>query len=126
TSSNEFQKAQHISDVMSFYRAMGLEPDGDRPDSMSIEMEFMHYLLYKRLNAKKTLSAGEAGEKESICLDMEKKFFADHLYPAARKLAEGISASSSNGFYLGISRGVIEFIEEEKKFMIDEQLYEKE
>lgn len=108
---NEFQRVQYLSDIMGFYKAFGVEPDKDRPDSLNIEFEFMHYLVFKRLCALKNNSEDNA----FVCLDAQKKFFNEHLYPAAKKIGEAIISKSKNKFYVEIANIMLEFLESEKK-----------
>lgn len=109
---NEFQRARYLSDIMGFYKAFGVEPDKDRPDSLNIELEFMQYLVFKRLQALKNNSE----ENAFVCLDAQKKFFNEHLYPAAKKIAEAIISKSKNSFYVEISNIMLKFLESERKF----------
>lgn len=109
---NEFQRVNLLADISGFYRAFGLEPDRDRPDLLASELEFMYYLILKRLHA---FENGER-EKALICLDAQKKFFTEHLCPAATKIAEAIISQGQNNFYIGIADELLEFLESEKRF----------
>lgn len=109
---NEFQRAQYLSDIMGFYNAFGLEPDRDRPDSLHAELEFMHYLIFKQHHALEKNDAGNA----LICLDAQKKFFNEHLYPAAKKIAEAIISKGKNNFYVQTGNEMLWFLESEEKF----------
>ena len=111
---NEFQRANDLSDIMGFYRAFGVEPDKDRPDSLSSELEFMHYLIFKMLHALKAVEVRVSQEKASICLDAQKKFFAIHLYPAARRITEEIISKWNSSFYAEVSQEMQKFLDEEK------------
>ena len=126
---NEFQRQNQLSDIMGFYKAFGVEPDKDRPDSLSGELEFMHYLIFKRLKALSSKGVGVAHpvkasskpnvaeDKASICLDAQKKFFAGHLYPAAKKIAEKIISITKNSFYIETAKELNDFMESEKKIL---------
>jgi TorA maturation chaperone TorD len=114
---NEFQKSSYLADIMGFYRAFGVEPDKDRPDSLSCELEFMHYLIFKRLHALSSNDAKNGEEKALICLDAEKKFFTHHLYPAALKIARVTISKTKDNFYLKIANEILEFLESEKIFL---------
>lgn len=111
---NEFQKSNYLSDIMGFYQAFGLKPDKDRPDSLSCELEFMHYLIFKKAHAIESEDSTDAEEKASICSDAQSKFFTEHLYPAARKIAETIISKSENNFYTEIAEEMLEFLESER------------
>ena len=115
TALNEFQRVQYLSDIMGFYKAFGLESENDRPDSLNIELEFMHYLIFKRLHAMEKDEA-DSKEKAFICLDAQKKFFNEHLYPAAGKIAKAIISQSNNNFYVQTANDMLEFLESEEKF----------
>ncbi|MGQ9629033.1 MAG: TorD/DmsD family molecular chaperone [bacterium] len=113
---NEFQRSKDLADIMGFYRAFGLEPNGDRPDSLSAELEFMYYLAFKQLRA---LESGEEGarDKALICLDAQRRFFAEHLYPAAKRIGEAIASQTENDFYRDIAERMLEFLESERRFL---------
>lgn len=107
---NEFQRTNYMADIMGFYKAFGVEPDKDRPDSLSGELEFMHYLIFKELRALERKSE----ENAFVCLDAQKKFFAEHLYLPAKKLAEKIISLAENDFYTASSKELLQFLESEK------------
>ncbi len=105
---NEFQRAQALADINGFYKAFGVKPDGDRPDSLSCELEFMHYLIFKQLHAPDKARA-------AVCLDAGGKFFAEHLYPAGKRVAEKIiSQGAQSGFYREAAEELLEFLESER------------
>ncbi len=114
TSKTEFQRANYLSDIMGFYRAFGLETDKDRPDLLSNELEFMYYVIFKRLHLSKSPHIDDSQEKTETCLSAERKFFSEHLYPAAVPIAEAILEQTSNSFYKEMAQGMIEFLEKEK------------
>lgn len=115
---NEFQRAQLLADVMGFYRAFGVEPSSDRPDALACEFEFMHYLVYKRVYALESATLADAAAKAALCFDAQQKFFAEHLYPAAKKVASAISAQSENAFYRQIAAELLEFLEAEARLLV--------
>lgn len=114
---NEVQRAKSLADIMGFYRAFGLEPDTDRPDAVACELEFMQYLILKRFHALESDDSADAKEKAAICFDAEQKFFTEHLYPSAQKIAEAIISRSSSEFYVKISEEMLVFLESEKKIL---------
>ena len=105
---NEFQRSRILSDIAGFYKAFGLETDKDRPDLLVSELEFMHYLLYKQINAPDN-------QKASICQDAQIKFFNEHLYPAAKKFSKKIISLARDDFYLKAGQELLEFLESEKR-----------
>ncbi len=110
---NEFQRANALSDIMGFYTAFGLEPNKERPDSITCEMEFMYGLILKRCRASQ-LSADEQS-KIDVCFDAEKKFFIQHLEPAAVLIAEKIISQTENCFYVNIAKDMLEFLASERE-----------
>jgi TorA maturation chaperone TorD len=112
---NEFQRANLLSDIMGFYTAFGLEPDLERPDSITCEMDFMHYLIFKR----QRLDAGAAGdgseEKVEVCRDAERKFFVEHLEPGATAIAREILANTTHPFYKQAAEGLLDFLSRERE-----------
>jgi TorA maturation chaperone TorD len=112
---NEFQRANLLSDIMGFYTAFGLEPDLERPDSISCEMDFMHYLIFKRERLGRDAGADDAQDKADICRDAEKKFFVEHLEPEGTPIARGILAQTNHPFYKRAAEGVLEFLSCERE-----------
>ena len=110
---HDFQKSQLLSDIMAFYNAFGVRPDKERPDAVSAEFEFMHYLIFKRLyGQEKKLNNCE--DKAAICADAERKFFDTHLYPGVKAVMEKILARKGVGFYADMAREALSFLEAEK------------
>ncbi|KCZ70346.1 nitrate reductase delta subunit [Candidatus Methanoperedens nitroreducens] len=112
---NEFQRVQYLSDIMGFYRAFGLEPDRDRPDSLHIELEFMYYLIFKKLHALNKDNTADSKEKAFICTSAQRKFFTEHLQPAAEKIAGAIISKSKNSFYIQTANEMLEFLGSEEE-----------
>ncbi len=112
---NEFQRANLLSDIMGFYTAFGMEPDKERPDSITCEAEFMYGLILKRARANQLPADNQAKEKIDVCLDAEKKFFIQHLEPAAVLIAEKIISQSENCFYVNIAKDMLEFLVSERE-----------
>ncbi len=87
-----FQKAHALADVAGFYRAFGLElaaDFNDRPDHVSAELEFMHFLCLKEAYA---LVHVHSPERLTMCRQAQGKFLDEHLgrwTPAfSRRLSE--------------------------------------
>lgn len=116
TAKGTFQRAQSLSEVMGFYRAFGLDINQDRPDSLFVELEFMHYLIFKVNYALEHKLKG-AQDKAKLCVRAEGKFFWEHLYPGAVAIAEKILAYSDAYIYRDLITGLLDFLEEEKKLL---------
>ena len=107
---NEFQRVQHLADIMGFYRAFGLEPDKDRADSLACQLEFMHYLIYKAQRAMEF----EDKEKAAICVEAQKKFLAQYLYPGLLKIRGAIMHKNKDSFYAQVAQECLKFIASEQ------------
>lgn len=73
-------RSQQMADIAGFYHAFGLRPDPrepDRPDFLSLELDFVAYLFEKILWTTQE-DGGQAGEHEAVCRDALAKFVADH------------------------------------------------
>jgi len=115
-STNVFQKSKYLADIMGFYKAFGLEPGSDRPDLLSSELEFMHFLIFKKINALKTNGGMDLEEKIFVCEDAQKKFFSEYLLSSVQKISEAVISKSNNDFYKEAAVQLLEFLESEKIF----------
>ena len=114
---HEFQKSNFMADIMGFYRAFGVEPNKERPDAISAELEFMHYLIFKTSHAEENLKGKDAKEKAAISFDAQKKFFNEHLFVGAKKIVEKILIFTKDGFYASVAQDLLDFLKEEKRFL---------
>jgi len=55
-------------------------------------------------------------EKAEICLSAQKKFFTEHLSPAAKAIAQKIIAATENHFYKNAAAELIDFLSQEEEF----------
>lgn len=112
---NEFQRANMLSDLMGFYGAFGCEPDLERPDAITCEMEFMHFLIFKR-NRLGTEGAADIKQKAEVCAKAERKFFAEHVAPGARAIAGAIKSNTKYAFYVLAADELVAFLEAEIEY----------
>lgn len=78
---NATHRAQALADIAGFYRAFGLEPSRDAPerhDHISLELEFMAWLLAKEEHAMR-LDAPGSLENAGLCREASRRFFDEHL-----------------------------------------------
>lgn len=68
-------KTHDLADVAGFYAAFGIKPQGELPDHIVSELEFMSLLCLKEVYA---LSHGKQAEAE-ICVEAQHKFVQEHL-----------------------------------------------
>jgi TorA maturation chaperone TorD len=82
-SAEPFFRAQQLADIAGFYRAFGLQTakaTPERPDHLSLELEFMAFLLGKeRLARDSAGSDAAAREQAEVCAEAQQSFFRDHL-----------------------------------------------
>ena len=113
---NEFQRATMLSDIMGFYTAFGMEPNKERADSVTCELEFMYGLIFKSQRLCQGSETEDAKEKADVCRDAEKKFFIGHLDPEATAIAEKIIAQSGHSFYLQAAEELAALLETEREY----------
>jgi DMSO reductase family type II enzyme chaperone len=93
-----FQQTQELGDIAGFYRAFGLEVSDhtkERLDHISIELEFMAYLVYKEAYAL----ASDGVERADICREAQRKFLNDHLGRWVPLFTRSLEAKAQEGFY---------------------------
>ncbi len=111
---HEFAKAQILADIMGFYRAFGVYPEGDRADNIAAEMEFMGLLTLKEAHAVRADEADNA----SICRDAGRKFFTEHVSSWSDALLGVLRAGvneNSHPFYKHLIDLYEVFMESEKE-----------
>ena len=109
------REPQELADITGFYNAFGLKVSDrlpERGDHVSVECEFLHFLLYKESVA---LEEG-AQDKAEICREASRRFLSDHLsrwLPAfARRLSK-----HSEGFMKKVAAFAFEFVERDCRIL---------
>lgn len=116
---HEFQKAENLADIMGFYYAFGVEPNGERPDHISTELDFMRYLLFKEGRA---IESGNADHR-AVTVDAERKFFADHLFAWSETLLDLIAQRAErDSFYYHLAQLFRTFLKKEQLRLMPERL----
>jgi DMSO reductase family type II enzyme chaperone len=98
---NVFQQTQQLGDISGFYRAFGLEISDqtrERPDHLSLELEFMGFLIYKEASARQA----QEEEKAEVCRDAQCKFLLEHLGRWTPLFAGLMRTKAGGGFYEGV------------------------
>jgi TorA maturation chaperone TorD len=98
-----FRQARELADVSGFYRAFGAEPSGpaaERPDHAGCELEFLSFLVSRRLAAE---AAGDAGDA-AVCLAAEDAFLRDHLGKWLPAFCRDLGERAQSPFYLALAR----------------------
>ncbi|MEK7252726.1 MAG: molecular chaperone TorD family protein [Actinomycetota bacterium] len=113
SASHLFQQTRHQADIAGFYRAFGVHPRGDRPDHLSMELEFCYLLALRESRAR------EAGDKEAVsfCRNTERVFLREHLARWVPSIAGRISLAAKGGFHGAAASALSAFIEWEEGFL---------
>jgi TorA maturation chaperone TorD len=100
TTQNVFQETNELSDLNGFFRAFGLElAERERPDHISVELEFMYVLTYKEAYAL----LHHDMEKARLCRIVQRKFMGDHLGRWALHFAELLGRTAKGGYLLSVA-----------------------
>ncbi|MDR7480899.1 MAG: molecular chaperone TorD family protein [Armatimonadota bacterium] len=92
-----FAQAQCASDIAGFYRAFGLEVADhaqERPDHISVELEFMHVLAYREAYARTHHGCAQVAQ----LVDAQRQFLQDHLGRWVPALAR-VTQTEAPGLY---------------------------
>jgi TorA maturation chaperone TorD len=102
-SSETFFRSQQLADIAGFYRAFALDPsraEPERPDHVALELEFMAFLLLKkRLALASGAPEEDIAERVSLCDEVERTFFRDHLAWWVPSFTTGLRRKAGSGFY---------------------------
>ena len=96
-----FQQAQCIADVAGFYHALGLDVGDrvrERPDHVSLELEFMHALAYREAHAR----AHHGPADLELLTHAQQTFLRDHLARWVPMLAR-LVARKTRGPYAALA-----------------------
>lgn len=100
------------ADVQMRYRAAGLDVDAgfkDAPDHVAAELEFMHLLIFK------TLEATSQGDTDHFlaCLKNQQSFLEIHLGAWVHDFAGKVIENATTSFYRNLARATETFITED-------------
>jgi len=96
-----FQRSNSVADVSGFYRAFGLQPQSRHPkrqDHISIELEFMAFLMSKQAEASSS-GAENSIEQATVCREAQMRFFVEHLAWWAPALGAILSRNLETNFF---------------------------
>jgi len=102
-----FQKSQTLADLSVFYQSFGvaLNPElKERPDHLSIELEFMHLLALKEAYAE-LHQHGE--DKVLLCRQAQEAFLRRHLAPWALSFARRLERKAGRESTYGALAGLL-------------------
>jgi DMSO reductase family type II enzyme chaperone len=106
-----------LEDLLRFYQHFGLELSGgalrELPDSLPVELEFLHYLSYLEANARRTPS----GNNNVAALQRAQRDFIDrHPGNWIRPFMLRLKSVPDNGFYASVADLLARFLESEQRF----------
>ena len=99
-------------DVIKRYQQSGLamaEDFKDAPDHIAAELEFMHFLIYKEIEA---INHGDAGQVYT-CLLNQQSFLADHLGAWVSEFVGKVVDNAKTTFYQNLARATDTFIKDD-------------
>lgn len=106
------REPQQLGDITAFYHAFGLKIDeklGERPDHISVECEFMWYLLFKEAYAL----AHDGPENALICRRAAERFLGEHLALWVPSFSLRLSKHAGEGIMKETADFALAFISEE-------------
>ncbi|MFN8557114.1 MAG: molecular chaperone TorD family protein [Dehalococcoidia bacterium] len=92
-----FQQTQEMADIAGFYAAFGVQiaPSGDRPDSVTTELEFMGFLAAKEAYARQHLGAARTGQARRA----QRLFLREHLGCWGPAFGRRLATIDADGWY---------------------------
>ncbi len=109
THGDVFRQTQELADLGGFYRAFGMECDAERPDALSVELEFLHLLTYKIGWA--IVQSQESGHE--ICEKAQRAFLSDHVLRWVPDVTRRIEALDGDTPYSRAATLLRVFLDEE-------------
>ncbi len=101
-----------MEELVRFYNFFGLRlSPGLMPDHITVELEFMHYLAFKEVDA-----AGSGGDVESY-LQAQKDFLDRHLGSWLPQLQAALGAQRPLPFYRALVRLATRFVECDRRYL---------
>jgi TorA maturation chaperone TorD len=102
-----FARSQQMADIAGFYHAFGIEPSHswpERPDHLSLELEFLAFLLMKRRIALRATDPGSQ-ERAEICEHALRDFVSEHLAWWVPTFAAGLARKAGpTGYHAALAR----------------------
>lgn len=98
-------------DVIERYREAGLQTSADfkdAPDHISVELEFMYYLIFKEIEA----FSGSELQNAIGFVQRQNHFLADHLMAWVPEFVAGINKHAETPFYPSLAGATAAFLED--------------
>ncbi|UCF91964.1 MAG: molecular chaperone TorD family protein [Desulfobacterales bacterium] len=101
-------------DALRRYRAAGLEiarDFKDAPDHITVELEFMSFLIFKAIEA----SSNSNAEEKVHYLETQKSFFENHLGAWVLEFVDAVVKSAETAFYQNLAKTTAAFLKKDGK-----------
>ena len=109
-----FEETAQLSDIAGFFRAFGMElAERERPDHITVELEFMHLLTAKEAVAQ--LHHGP--DKARLCRVVQRKFVQDHLGRWGRRFAQQLAGRAPEGLFSATAALLDAFLADEIAYL---------
>ncbi len=95
-----------MADLAGFYRAFGVEVQGERPDHLLAELEFMTFLLFKYADAFRAARKEEA----ELTADAAGAFLEEHFGTWIEQFAKRVSTDLPDSPYEPVIASLAEFV----------------
>lgn len=111
-----FFRTQQLADIAGFYHAFGVQAPAnasERPDHLTLELEFMALLLMK----ERLASADDLGRSRGwLCAEAAKSFFEAHLAWWVPSFAKGLRFKAGEGYYAELAQVLASFVTFERRW----------
>ncbi len=109
-----FEETDHLSEIAGFFRAFGMElAERERPDHISIELEFMHLVTCKEAIAQ----MHHGSEKARLCRVVQRKFMEDHLGRWGQQFAQQLERQAPAGYFRAVAGLIDTFLAAEVSYL---------
>lgn len=121
-----FQRSQHMADVAGFYQAFGLNlsrVSPDRPDHISLELEFMACLIGlerqadAECQADTLVSETEQNDRVEICREAQRRFLREHLVWWVPTFSRLLERENPKSVYAAAGRLLCAFLPTERALL---------
>ncbi len=109
-----FEETAQLSDIAGFFRAFGMElADRERPDHITVELEFMHLLTSKEALAH----LHHGAEKARLCRVVQRKFVEEHLGRWGRQFAQQLAGRAPESLFAATALLLDAFLADEVAYL---------
>lgn len=113
SASHLFQQVHQQADIAGFYRAFGLDADGEQSDHLAMELEFCYLLALKEAHAR---GLGEQDHVQ-LCRRASRLFFREHLARWAPLTGGRTIVAGRGTWYESAALALMAFIAAEERYL---------